>query len=103
MKNKYFFQILIGFLFTSVFIAWERNVIEMTLLDRLELIAYDARLAATIPEHAIDPRVVIIDLDERSLVEEGHWPWNRVKLAQMIDTLFDVYEIDILGFDVVFA
>ncbi len=103
MKVKYLLQIVIGFLFTAVFIAWERNALSLPLLDRLELIAYDARLAATVPDKTIDPRVVIIDIDERSLVEEGHWPWNRVKLAQLVSTLFDVYEIDILGFDVVFA
>ncbi len=103
MIKKYLSRILVGFLLTSVFIAWERNKIDLPLLDKLELIAYDARLAATVPEKEIDPRVVIIDIDERSLVEEGHWPWNRVKLAKLVDTLFDVYQLDILGFDVVFA
>ncbi len=103
MIKKYIGRILVGFILTGVFIAWERNLIELPLIDKLELIAYDARLAATIPEPEVDPRVVIIDIDERSLVEEGHWPWNRVKLAQLVDTLFDVYQLDILGFDVVFA
>jgi len=88
---------------TCVFLAWERNKISIPIIDRLELIAYDARLAATIPEQEIDPRVVVIDIDERSLVEEGHWPWNRLKLAQLVTTLFDVYQIELLGFDVVFA
>lgn len=103
MMKKYRSRIIAGLMLTSVFIAWERNKIEIPLLDRLELMAYDARLAATIPEPEIDPRVVIIDIDERSLVEEGHWPWNRVKLAKLVDNLFDVYQIDTLGFDVVFA
>jgi len=103
MIKKYFSRILVGFILTGVFIAWERNKISLPLLDKLELIAYDARLAATVPEKEVDPLVVIIDIDERSLVEEGHWPWNRVKLAKLVDTLFDVYQLDILGFDVVFA
>lgn len=103
MIKKYLSRILVGFILTGVFIAWERNKIDLPLLDKLELIAYDARLAATIKEKEVDPRVVIIDIDERSLVEEGHWPWNRVKLAKLVDTLFDVYQLDILGFDVVFA
>ncbi len=103
MIKKYLSRILVGFLLTAIFIAWERKAIELPLIDKLELIAYDARLAATVPEKEVDPRIVIIDIDERSLVEEGHWPWNRVKLAKMVDTLFDVYQLDILGFDVVFA
>jgi len=84
-------------------LSYNQGVIKIDLFDRLELIAYDARLAATVPEKTIDPRVVIIDLDERSLVEEGHWPWNRVKLATLVNTLFEVYQVDILGFDVMFA
>lgn len=78
-------------------------MIELPIIDRLELIAYDTRLAATVPNEDVDPRIVIIDIDEESLVAEGHWPWNRVKLAQLVETLFDVYQIDLLGFDVVFA
>lgn len=96
-------RVLLGVAMTCVFLAWERNLIELPIIDRLELIAYDARLAATVPASAVDPRIVIIDIDEESLVKEGHWPWNRVKLAQLVETLFDVYQIDILGFDVVFA
>jgi adenylate cyclase len=96
-------RILIGLALTTLFLAWERNKIEIPILDRLELMTYDARLSATIPEPEIDPRVVIIDIDERSLVEEGHWPWNRVKLAKLVTTLIDVYQLELLGFDVVFA
>src|SRR5690606_20861757 len=32
----------------------------------------------------------------------GRWPWSRDVLASMIDSLFDHYEIKVLGFDVVF-
>ncbi|MFT4630626.1 MAG: adenylate cyclase [Arenicella sp.] len=103
MIKKSIGRILIGLGLTTLFLAWERNKIEIPIIDRLELITYDARLAATIPEPEIDPRVVIIDIDERSLVEQGHWPWNRLKLAKLVTTLIDVYELDLLGFDVVFA
>ncbi|MEO0369178.1 MAG: adenylate/guanylate cyclase domain-containing protein [Pseudomonadota bacterium] len=103
MLKKYASRIISGLLITSLFIAWERKAIEIPLFDRLELMAYDARLTATIPEHDVDPRVVIIDIDERSLAAEGHWPWNRIKLAKMVENLFDVYYVDTLGFDVVFA
>lgn len=103
MIKKYFGRILVGFALTGIFVAWERNKLDLPLVDKLELIAYDTRLSATIGEKEVDPRIVIIDIDERSLVEEGHWPWNRVKLAKLVNILFDVYQIDILGFDVVFA
>jgi len=36
-------------------------------------------------------RIVIIDIDEKSLLEQGRWPWGRNKLAQLVDILFDKY------------
>jgi adenylate cyclase len=69
---------------------------------RLENFAYDLRIKWTMP-NTLDRRIVIIDIDEKSLKEQGHWPWSRNKLAQMVDLLFDRYKIDVLGFDMVFA
>jgi adenylate cyclase len=71
-------------------------------VERLESYTYDSRLQWTMPG-TVDPRVVIVDIDEKSLLEQGHWPWPRNKLAHMIDVLFDQYKIDVLGFDVLFA
>jgi adenylate cyclase len=51
----------------------------------------------------MDERVVILDIDEKSLQEVGRWPWPRDVMAQLIDKLFDKYKIGIVGFDVVFA
>ena len=53
----------------------------MPVLDRLDQIIYDVRLRATMPR-TLDERIVIVDLDERSLQEIGHWPWGRDKLAR---------------------
>jgi adenylate cyclase len=71
-------------------------------LQRLDAIIYDARLRATMPR-TLDPRVVIVDIDEKSLAEVGRWPWARHRLAAMVDELFDRQKVAILGFDVVFA
>jgi adenylate cyclase len=70
--------------------------------QRLDDIIYDARLRATMPK-TMDDRIVIIDLDEKSLGEVGRWPWSRNKMATFVDELFDRQQITILGFDVVFA
>ena len=74
----------------------------LPLMDRLENIAYDARIRAT-TQKKIDERIVIIDLDERSLTIEGHFPWSRAKMARLIDKLFNEYGILLLAMDVVFA
>ncbi len=71
-------------------------------LNRLENFSYDLRLNMLMPR-GVDTRIVIVDIDEKSLNEQGRWPWGRDKLAGMVITLFDHYHVDTLGFDVVFA
>lgn len=71
-------------------------------LQRLDDIIYDARLRATMPK-TLDDRIVIVDIDEKSLAEVGRFPWGRNKLAHMVDVLFDQQKIALLGFDIVFA
>lgn len=65
---------------------------------------HDARLAVSLPaKPAIQPSVVIIDIDERSLAQLGHWPWPRSTLASLVETLSGHYRVSVIGFDVVFA
>ncbi|MFO1423683.1 MAG: adenylate/guanylate cyclase domain-containing protein [Candidatus Competibacteraceae bacterium] len=71
-------------------------------LRQLENIAYDARLNLTLPR-TVDDRIVIVDIDERSLREEGQWPWPRGRLAELVERLFDRYQVAVLGMDIVFA
>jgi adenylate cyclase len=89
-----------GLIFLFLLHATER--IDIPMLRALERNLYDARLSLTTP-NIRDDRVVIVDIDEKSLAREGHWPWSRDKLARMVDRLFAEYKIRLLGFDVVFA
>jgi len=78
------------------------NNFEIRAVRELEYKLYDVRLRATAPE-GIDPRVVIIDIDDKSLAEQGQWPWNRALLAELVTTLFEEYKIEVLGLDMVFS
>src|SRR5689334_8491409 len=78
------------------------GVLHLYVLQRLDDIIYDARLRATMPR-TLDERVVIVDLDERSLAEVGRWPWGRNRMAALVDELFARQKIAVLGFDIVFA
>jgi adenylate cyclase len=78
------------------------EVLDLSFVQRLENYAYDLRLEWTMP-NTLDRRIVVVDVDEKSLQEQGHWPWPRNKLARMMDQLFDHYQIDVLGFDILFA
>ena len=72
-----------------------------SLIDRIELISYDMRLRSSLPG-GVEEKLVIIDIDEESLNEIGHWPWRRNILAKMVDTLFEHYGVRVVGFDMVF-
>jgi len=71
-------------------------------IDQLDSIIYDARLRLTMPR-GVDRRIVILDIDEKSLGEIGRWPWNRGVMAGLMDKLFDRYGVAAVGFDVVWA
>jgi adenylate cyclase len=73
----------------------------MEALARAESYLYDLRVRVTTP-NTIDSRIVIVDIDERSLAVEGWWPWSRVKIAQLMDQLFDQYGARVVAFDVMF-
>jgi adenylate cyclase len=87
---------------TVVFLLHVGGVVTIPMLKSLENQAYDARLKLTLP-NVPNKQVVIIDIDEKSLGEIGRWPWNRDVMANIIDNLFDYYQINSLGFDIVFA
>jgi len=71
------------------------------LFAKLEAMAYDARLKATQGE-GLDPTVVIIDIDEKSIQREGRWQWSRDRLARLVDMLLKKYKARAVGFDVMF-
>jgi adenylate cyclase len=95
-------RIGVGFAIVVLMLLNALGAIPLGFAQRLETYAYDQRLQWTMPG-TVDPRIVIVDVDERSLLQQGHWPWPRHEIAQMIDILFDKYQIDVLGFDVLFA
>src|SRR5512140_107828 len=94
-------RVAIGLLLVMVFAGHESEVSEIRLLQQLELQLYDARVRLFMPG-TTDPRIAILDIDEKSLAAEGHWPWGRDKMAALVRRLFDRYRIKVLGFDVAF-
>ncbi len=69
---------------TGLFMLHAGGWWSFSFLQQLEDIAYDARLNLTLPG-TVDPRIVIVDIDERSLRAEGQWPWPRGRLAALVD------------------
>ena len=92
----------LGLLVVMVFAGHAARFYRMDFVDQMSFILYDYRLRLTMPR-TVDDRIVILDIDEKSLKEEGRWPWGRDRLALLMDKLFDKYGIAVAGFDVVFA
>jgi adenylate cyclase len=71
-------------------------------VTELDLAISDTRLRALMPR-TLDPRIVVVDIDEKSLAEVGRWPWARDRVAALTDELFARQHAAVVGFDVVFA
>jgi len=100
--KKHLVRIALGLVVVLVFTGHATGHFPIPFVDRLENIVYDARLRLTMARD-VDARIVIVDIDEKSLAVEGRWPWGRDKLGAMLDQLFDHYKVGIVGFDIVFA
>ena len=97
----------LGIVIVMVFAAQAGGWLPLPFMDRLDGIIYDVRLRLTAPG-GVDPRVVIVDIDEKSLREreaggEGRWPWPRDRLALLVNRLNDDYNVSLTGFDVIFS
>jgi len=100
--KKNLIRIAFGLALALIFLGHSARFYQIPLLNTLDAFAYDARLRLTTPG-GVDQRIVILDLDEKSLAEQGRWPWSRDKMAALVSQLFDRYGVAMLGFDVVFA
>jgi len=95
-------RLLITVLFCAVMLLHAFTVIEIPVIGAIEESLYDRRLTLNM-DNELDPNVAIANIDESSIEELGQWPWRRDVLAQLVDTLFEHYQIKALGFDMVFA
>lgn len=105
--KRHLLRIAFGVTVVVAFLGHSLERYRIPIVDTLEAIVYDTRLLLTMAG-TVDQRIVILDIDEKSLQEreqggEGRWPWPRDRLALLLDKLFDTYGIAAIGFDVVFA
>jgi adenylate cyclase len=93
----------IGIVIFSLAFQFSDNPLLKSLRDRMEWLAYDVRLSGTLDKNPRPhPSIVIIDIDDKSLSEEGRWPWSRTKTATLINKLAE-YGVVVQAFDIVFA
>ena len=102
MSLRRIVRIALSLVVLTIFLLHSSTLLRIPLIDSLDNLAYDARLNFTLP-NTVDNRIIIADVDEKSLAEVGQWPWERSTLARLMDTLFDHYQIKVVGFDMIFA
>jgi adenylate cyclase len=98
-------RILLGLALVAVFLAHAARLAPfhpIEPVEKLDHLLYDTRLRLTAPGGP-DERIVILDIDERSLRTPGlgRWPWGRDVQAEIVDKLFARYRVALVAFDVV--
>ena len=83
-------------------VAHAAGLWSLAALHRLDEALYDRRLQLTMPQ-TLDERIVIIDIDERSLARVGQWPWSRARVAALVRELTERQQVAALALDAVFA
>lgn len=68
--------------------------------ERFDLLLLDLEASINTPE--IDPRIILVEIDDPSLEEVGGWPWDRAVHAQLINTI-DSYNPSVIAYDVLFV
>ncbi|MFH2135610.1 MAG: adenylate/guanylate cyclase domain-containing protein [Pseudomonadota bacterium] len=100
--KKHALLIMLGMLSVLLFFGDAAGFYRLGFVQYGDVQLYDYRLRLSLPNKG-DDRIVILDIDEKSLKQEGRWPWGRDKMASLMDSLFDKYGVAAVGFDVVFA
>lgn len=81
------------------------NITQMQgFIDRIEGMLYDVRLNSTLntDNRKFDEQIVIIDIDEKSMREQGRYPWSRSKVAELVEKLHEAGVV-VIAFDIFFA
>jgi adenylate cyclase len=95
-------RIALGLVVVALFVGYAAQFYRVDFVTRFDHLLYDTRLRLTAPG-GIDERIVILDIDERSLATPGlgRWPWGRDVQAGLVRKLFEKYGVALVAFDVV--
>jgi adenylate cyclase len=76
--------------------------LELPVVARIEHAAQDYALTRLRGPRPPSGRVVIVGIDEKSVREEGLWPWSRAKMARLVDRLA-AGGTTAVGFDIIWS
>jgi adenylate cyclase len=90
----------LGVLLTLAAALYTNGIWHSHAIERQDTIIADLRMRLEGP--APDPRIVIVDIDPKSLATVGRFPWSRDVMARLVDQLAGHYGTRAIGFDVSF-
>jgi adenylate cyclase len=100
LLRRYGARWALGLALTLAALAYVMGVWSSHAIARQDTIIGDLRMRLEQP--VLDPRIVIVDIDTKSLGEVGRFPWSRNVLAKLVDQLAGHYGAAAIGFDVSF-
>ncbi|MDO6512748.1 EAL domain-containing protein [Neptuniibacter sp. 2_MG-2023] len=86
---------VIGFMLLLLVVSFNSSV-----LKRIDLIIYDTLL--NLSSHPAPEEIVIIAIDEESIIRLGRWPWPRTTHAELLNQLTQA-QTTAVGFDILFS
>jgi adenylate cyclase len=98
--RKYGMRWALGLALSFAALLYTMNVWQSHTIERQDTIIADTRMRLERP--VLDRRIVIVDIDPKSLNEIGRFPWSRNVMARLVDQLVGHYHARVVGFDVSF-
>lgn len=100
--KKHLVRFLLGIAVVLFFLGHAAHLWRLPFVEALDAYLYDVRVRLFMA-NTQDDRIVIVDIDEKSLAEIGRWPWGRNVVSELVRKLTDEHRVAVVGFDVVFA
>jgi len=97
---KYGARWALGLALTTIAALYTLAFFSNDLVERQETLVADLRMR--LEPAQLDPRIVIVDIDEKSLTEVGRFPWSRKLQAALVTRLTRDYHVGAIGFDISF-
>jgi adenylate cyclase len=97
---KYGPRWLLGLVITALGVSYSLSLFTSDTVARLDSLWAGERMKLQPP--VFDPRIVIVDIDGKSLTEFGRFPWSRNIQAQLIRQLTTHYHVGAVGYDISF-
>ena len=92
---NFLIALLLALIFAGVFFY------NLPWFERLERATYEGIVRFAAAERQADPRIVLVDIDDKSLDRLGSWPWPRSRVADLID-FFAGKGVKVIGLDLAF-